>query len=80
MDIEEQGTSVACRQWEVGREGNWVKDLDVAAWFTLFVLPGLVYPLAAALTWAPLTAEEREFGGGATLITFLLSSPEKLSL
>lgn len=59
MDIEEQGTSDGCRGWEVGREGNWVKDLDVAAWFTLLCPPGSVYTLAAALTWALLTAKER---------------------
>lgn len=43
-----------------GQEGyNWVKDLDVTAWFTLLFLPGLVYLLAAALTLALVTAEER---------------------
>lgn len=43
MDIEEQSTSDGCRGWEVGREGNWVKDSDVAACFTLLFLPGWVY-------------------------------------
>lgn len=79
MDIEEQGNSDGCRVWEVGREGNCVKGLDVAAWITLLFLPALIYTLAAALTWALLTAEERWLGGGVAHTSFLLSNPEKYS-
>lgn len=75
LDIAEQGNSDGCRGWEVGKEGTWLKDVDVAAWFTLLSL-GLAYTLAAVLTWASLTAEERWLGRGATHIS-LLSNPEK---
>lgn len=39
------------------REGSWLKEVDVAAWFTLLSLD-LAYTLAVVLTWAPLTAEK----------------------
>ena len=45
----EQGASDGCRGWEEGREGDWVKDLDVAAWCAVLSLPGSIGMLAPAL-------------------------------